>query len=155
MILKLSGPDRAQFLLAFVGLIVACAPAPRVFLQYGDEFRQAELENFLAANPLAAGENIKVTTLGQGPAASHHIVQIRDREVPHVHKAHDATVTVLQGRGYLMMEKRRVELAAGDVVYIPRGAVHYFVNTHSEPTVAFAVYSPPFDGKDTIPVKVP
>ena len=80
-------------------------------------------------------------------------MQIRDREVPHLHKLHDATVTMLKGQGYLILEKRRIELTAGDVVYIPRGAVHYFVNTASEPTVAFAIYSPPFDGKDIVPVK--
>jgi quercetin dioxygenase-like cupin family protein len=138
---------------ALIGLFPACASAPRFFLQYGRELKQSELEKILVENPLRGDENIKVTTLGQGPAASHHVVQIRDREIPHIHKLHDVTVTMLKGQGYLILEKRRVELTAGDVVYIPRGAMHYFVNTHSGPSVAFAVYSPPFDGKDMIPVK--
>lgn len=136
-------------------LLAACAPAPRLYLQYGNEIKQAELEKMLAENPLAPGENIKVVTLGQGATASHHVVQIRDRETPHVHKSHDATVMMLKGQGYLMLETRRVEIKAGDVVYIPRGAAHYFTNTDREPAVAFATYSPPFDGKDTHPVTVP
>jgi mannose-6-phosphate isomerase-like protein (cupin superfamily) len=136
-------------------LAFSCAPAPRVFLPYGTEFKQAEIAQVLAENPLGASENIKMTTLGQGQGASHHLVQVRDREKPHVHKLHDGTVVVVKGQGYLMMENRRIDLSASDIVYIPRGAVHYFVNTASEPTVAFVVFSPPFDGKDTVPVEKP
>ena len=138
-----------------LSVFFACAPAPRISLQYGTEFKQAEIEKVLAENPLGASENIKITTLGQGQGVSHHLVQVRDREKPHVHKIHDGTVVMVKGGGYLMMENRRIDLSAGDIVYIPRGAVHYFVNTASEPTVAFVVFSPPFDGKDTVPAEKP
>jgi mannose-6-phosphate isomerase-like protein (cupin superfamily) len=143
------------FVLSVLSLLFACSPAPRISLQYGTEFKQAEIEKVLAENPLGASENIKITTLGQGQSVSHHLVQIRDREKPHVHKIHDGTVVMVKGGGYLMMENRRLDMSAGDIVYIPRGAVHYFVNTTSEPTVAFVVFSPPFDGKDTLPVEKP
>jgi mannose-6-phosphate isomerase-like protein (cupin superfamily) len=133
----------------------ACVPAPRVSLQYGAEFKQVEIEKVLAENPLGVSENIKITTLGQGQGVSHHVAQIRDREKPHVHKIHDGTVVMVKGHGYLMMENRRIDLSVGDIVYIPRDAVHYFVNTASEPTVAFVVFSPPFDGKDTVPMETP
>lgn len=145
-------PARRAVGLAF--LLVACAPAPRFLLQYGRDLKQFELDKILADAPLLPGENIKVTTLGQGTTGSHHLVQIRDREAPHLHKAHDVTVTLLKGQGELILDQRRIALRAGDVVYIPRDIVHYFVNTASEPAVAFAVYSPPFDGKDTVPVQV-
>ncbi len=124
-------------------------------LQYGTEFKQAEVDKVLAENPLGAGENIKITTLGKGEGVSHHLVQVRDREEPHIHKIHDGTVVMMKGRGYLMLENRRIDLSAGDIVYIPRGAVHYFVNTATEPAVAFVVFSPPFDGKDTLPAGRP
>ena len=133
-------------------LLLACAPAPRIFFQYGTEFGKAELAKVLAENPLGASENIKLTNLGYGQTVSYHIVQIRDRETPHMHKAHDGTVVMMKGRGYLIMEDQRIDLSAGDVVYIPRGVVHYYVNSASEPTIAFVTFSPPFDGKDTIPV---
>ena len=138
-----------------LSVFFACAPGPRISLQYGTEFKQTEIEKVLAENPLGASENIKMTTLGQGQGVSHHLVQVRDREKPHVQKIHDGTVVMVKGGGYLMMENRRIDLSAGDIVYIPRGAVHYFVNTASEPTVAFVVFSPPFDGKDTVPVEKP
>jgi mannose-6-phosphate isomerase-like protein (cupin superfamily) len=109
----------------------------------------------LADNPLGPGENIKLITLGQGQSASHHIVQIRDRESPHLHKAHDGTVIVLQGRGYLVMDTRRITLTAGDIVHIPRGVPHYYVNTDLEPAVVFVIFAPPFDGKDNVPATMP
>ena len=133
-------------------LTVACSPAPQIALQSGAELQQTDLEKILADHPLAANDNIKITTLGQGRAVSHHVVQIRDREKPHLHQQHDGTVFMFKGSGYLIMDKRRVDLSAGDVVYIPRGTVHYFVNTGRDPAVAFVVFAPPFDGKDIVPV---
>ena len=135
--------------------IFACSPSARISLQYGTEFKQAEIEKVLAENPLGASENIKITTLGQGQSVSHHLVQVRDREKPHLHKIHDGTVVMVKGGGYLMMETRRIDLSVGDIVYIPRGAVHSFVNTASDPSVAFVVFAPPFDGKDTVPAEKP
>ena len=149
---RFSGRTLGLFALS---VFFACAPAARISLQYGTELKQAEIEKVLAENPLGAGENIKITTLGQGQGVSHHVVQIRDRENPHLHKLHDGTVVMVKGHGYLMIENRRIDLSVGDIVYIPRGAVHYFVNTASEPTVAFVVFSPPFDGKDTLPAEKP
>lgn len=132
---------------------VACTSQPSFYLQYGDQLTETDLKKVLADNPLPADQNIKVTTLGQGRGVSHHMVQIRDREIPHIHKEHDLTVVVLKGEGYLMLGTERVELERGDVVFIPRETVHYFVNTFYQPSVALAAFSPPFDGKDTIPVE--
>jgi mannose-6-phosphate isomerase-like protein (cupin superfamily) len=129
---------------------VACTPYPRFYLQYGDQLTESDLKKVLADNPLPTTENIRVTTLGQSRGVSHHVVQIRDREVPHIHKEHDLTVVVLKGKGYLMLGTKRVELAKGDVLFISRGTAHYFVNTFDQPSVALAAFTPPFDGKDTI-----
>lgn len=131
----------------------ACATTPYLFLQYGSELKPIDLAKALAENPLGPNENIKMMTLGQAQSVSHHIVQIRDQEAPHMHKTHDGTVVMIRGSGYLTMANRRIELSVGDIVHIPRGAAHYFVNTGGEPAVAFVAFSPPFDGKDVVPVK--
>jgi mannose-6-phosphate isomerase-like protein (cupin superfamily) len=62
---------------------------------------------------------------------------------------------MVRGRGYLVMDTRRITLAAGDIVHIPRGIPHYYVNTDLEPTVAFVIFAPPFDGKDNVPATMP
>lgn len=136
-------------------VLLACAPSPRFYLQYEGGFSQSDLDRILAANPLPVSENIRLTTLGLAKEVSHHIVQIRDREPPHIHKERDATVILLRGQGYLMLDGRRIDLTAGDVLFIPRRAVHYFVNTFGEPSVALAIFSPAFDGKDSIPAEKP
>jgi len=149
--------NRRLISLAVLGMLFGCTPSqiPYVFLQYAKELRQANLAKVLADNPLGPGENIKITKLGQGPGASHHVVQIRDRESPHLHNAHDGTVIVVRGRGYLVMDTRRITLTAGDIAHIPRGVPHYYVNTDLEPTVAFVIFAPPFDGKDNVPATMP
>ena len=141
------------FLVFLFSQTLTCTPYPRFYLKYGNQLTESHLNKILAENPLPPGQNIKVVTLGKGEGTSHHVVLIRDRETPHVHKKHDLTVVVLKGEGYLMLGKIRINLTRGDVLFIPRGNVHYFVNTYYKPSVALAAFSPPFDGKDTIPVK--
>ena len=155
MILRLKRNSLALLFAAGLGLLSGCVSAPHFYLQYGDEYREIDLEKILADNPLAPGENIKVVNLGRSASASQHIVQIRDREILHVHKLHDGTVILLRGQGYLVLADKRIDLKAGDVIHIPRGVAHQYVNGAGEPTVALAVYAPAFDGKDTHPVAVP
>jgi len=155
MILKSKRLSCGLLLFAVLALASACVSGPHFYLQYGDEYHELDLEKILADNPLGPADNIKVTNLGRSASASQHVVQIRDREFLHVHKLHDATVTMLRGQGYLVLAKQRVKLKAGDVIHIPRGVAHQYVNTTGEPTVALAVYAPAFDGKDTHPVNLP
>lgn len=155
MALRSKGTGLSAVLSVFFLILLSCASIPRFYLQYGRQFTQSDLDRILAENPLAPTENIRVATLGQTKEVSHHVVQIRDREVPHIHRDHDLTVVMLRGQGYLMLEGKRIELNVGDVLFVPRSVVHHFVNTFDEPSVAFVVYSPPFDGKDTVPVEKP
>jgi len=155
MILRLRRNSFAIFLAAGLGLVSACVSGPHFYLQYGNEYRELDLKKILADNPLAPGENIKVANLGRSASASQHVVQIRDREMLHLHKLHDGTVTMLRGQGYLMLADKRIDLKVGDVIHIPRGVVHQYVNTAGEPTVALVVYAPAFDGQDTHPVTAP
>ena len=152
MTIKPSSRKPFSVFIFWFGIACGCAPAPRVFLPYGAAWTESDINQVLALNPLPATANIKVTTLGQGRRVSHHVVQVRDRESPHIHKDHDLTVTVLRGEGYLTVGGRRVDLTVGDVIFIPGGTVHYFVNTDRQPSVALAIFSPPFDGKDNIQV---
>ena len=155
MISTLRKTSLAICLVCGMMFLAGCVSGPHFYLQYGSEYRELDLEKILADNPLAPGENIKVANLGRSASASQHIVQIRDREILHMHKLHDGTVTLLRGQGYLVLADKRIDLKAGDVTHIPRGVAHQYVNGASEATVVLAVYAPAFDGKDTHPVNVP
>jgi mannose-6-phosphate isomerase-like protein (cupin superfamily) len=157
MVVRAANIRLAIFWLALAWPIHGCTPSilSYAFLQYGKELRTVDLAKMALENPLGPEENFKLTTIGQGQGSSHHLVQIRGQESPHLHKMRDATVMMIRGRGYLVLGGKRVTLAAGDIAHIPRGVAHYYVNTDIEPTVVFVVFAPPFDEKDTIPAKLP
>ena len=99
-------------------------------------------------NPIDKDENIKVTPLFKNEDSSHFIIQIRDREKPHIHETHDLTVIVKKGKGILHLGKDELPMRQGDIAFIPRGILHYFVNTSSEPSVAYTIFTPFYDSKD-------
>lgn len=133
--------------------VAGCATVPRLVLPDTNGASQKDLDALLAAAPLAAGENIRAVALGHTETSSYHLVQVRDRERPHVHAVHDFSVTLLRGSGTLFVAGAAHELHPGDVAVVPRGTAHYFVNAAATPSVAFVTFSPAYDGKDQVPVE--
>lgn len=101
-----------------------------------------DLERLLAAQPLAPGENIKSVVLARNERSANLLVQVRDREPRHYHADSDITVFLLRGRGVLELGKQTFSVQAGDVLHIPRGLVHAYINHGPQPGVALVVYSP-------------
>jgi quercetin dioxygenase-like cupin family protein len=135
--------------LVALGLAAACArPAPRLVV--GSLAR--DLDAFLADHPLGAGQTIRADGAGRSAGASYHVVQVRGREQPHRHAAHDLAVLLLRGAGTLTLGDERVRLRAGDAAVVPRGVAHWFASDGREAAVAFAVYTPPLDAPDVVPV---
>jgi len=149
----------AAWLAGLLLLTIGCAaagppstpPAERAGTLYIGS-KALQWEEIVRANPLGPGEQIKGVPLLSQPAVSHLIVQIRDREQPHIHLEHDATVVMLRGRGRLVLRERIVSLRTGDAIFIPRGAPHYYVNDAPEPTVVLAIFTPSYDGTDAVVV---
>jgi mannose-6-phosphate isomerase-like protein (cupin superfamily) len=131
--------------------VAACAATPSVVVSEGGTPRAVALPALLAARPLADDQNIRADLLGQSPALSTHLVQVRQREAPHLHAQHDLTVTLLRGRGTLHAAGRVLPMRAGDVAVVPRATVHFFVNEGTTPAVAFVTFAPPHDGTDQVP----
>jgi quercetin dioxygenase-like cupin family protein len=141
----------APLLLVLLTAVGACAPRPpHAVVGLLDDGVAA----FAAEHPLAAGQAMRVDEVARTPAASYHVVQARGAESPHRHLVHDLTVHVLSGGGVLVLARRRVPLRAGDVVLIARGVTHWFTPGGREPAVALAVFTPPLDGPDAVPVDV-
>jgi len=102
-----------------------------------------------------AGVPLLAVKVGETAAASYHLIQVRAAERPHRHLDHDALITLLRGRGELHLGDRVLSLQCGDTVLIPRGTIHWFVNGSRHPAVAFATFSPPYDGQDMVPADAP
>ena len=113
------------------------------------------LEQWLKAHPMSAVQQIADQEISRGEGGSTHIIQLRTGHPMHVHQQHDLIAILLQGRGTLTLDSRRLELKPGAIVSIPRGVPHAFQTKGSEPAVAYVTYFPSYDGIDTIPVPEP
>jgi mannose-6-phosphate isomerase-like protein (cupin superfamily) len=109
------------------------------------------LESLLTEHPLEAGKTFQVTEIGRDTASSHHLVWIVDKEQPHRHDGHDLFVVMLRGHGTFRMGGETRPLSEGSIVYVPHGTVHAFTNLSGAPAASYAIYFPPFDGKDRVP----
>jgi quercetin dioxygenase-like cupin family protein len=139
---------RARVGLALAALLAACGPrSPRVVLGP----LAGGLDPFVAAHPLAPGQDFRADEVGRTTSASYHLVQVRGHERPHRHLAHDLTVLVMRGKGTLTLGAERIDLAAGDAAVIRRGEVHWFSNGGRGPALTLAVFAPPLDAPDSVP----
>jgi mannose-6-phosphate isomerase-like protein (cupin superfamily) len=106
----------------------------------------------VARVPLAAGEGFKIAEIGRDGSSSHHIVALRGREPIHRHDLHDLLVITLEGHGSMLLGEQERAIGPRSIVYVPRGAVHAMRNLSPGVMYGYAVFTPPFDGKDRVPV---
>ena len=137
-------------LLLGLGFVAACGRVPTTgSALIPGQPSHAEL---LTAHPMPRTSNIHVVALGTAAGNSRHLVQIRDREEPHVHRRHDLVVFLLRGHGTLHRDGGDLEMGPGSIAAVDRGTPHWFENRGSEPAAAYVVFSPPFDGADVDPI---
>jgi mannose-6-phosphate isomerase-like protein (cupin superfamily) len=60
-----------------------------------------------------------------------------------VHEDIDQILTFVSGTGDAVVGGQRSEIAQGDLVVVPAGTRHNFVNTGPSPLVLYTVYGPP------------
>jgi quercetin dioxygenase-like cupin family protein len=150
-----------RLLLFALALIAPCliAPAdetpPMLDALLGDERVRAPLASLAERVPLAEGQDFRVEEVGRDAGTSHHIVAIRTAETPHRHDHHDLFVVMVRGRGTWRVADETQPVGEGSILYIPRGTVHAFGNESDDDAIAYAVYSPPFDGVDRVEVGTP
>jgi quercetin dioxygenase-like cupin family protein len=132
--------------------LAACSTTPPPAFLVVDAGRVRDVVSDPPPAPLAAGENIRATPRLAAEHASVALVQIGDRETPHVHSRYDLTVVLARGQGTLWLAGTPTPMRAGDAAFIARGTPHWFVNDGDTPAAAVVVYAPPFSGPDTVPV---
>lgn len=94
------------------------------------------------------GKDVAIKTVRQTDAASYHVVRLLKAEKPHVHDRSDLTVFVLSGSVNMHFVGRVVPVGPGQVIDVPKGAFHWAENASAEPSFAYVVFTPAFDGKD-------
>ena len=137
----------------WLALLTGCTARPRILVADSTRLTATDAESLAAQHPLGPTENIKSVPIARTAAFSTHFVQIRNRESPHAHVTHDLVVALLRGSGSMYVRGLPTSVRPGDVVVVPRGTPHYFVNTGDEPAAAFVTFAPPFDGTDQVPAE--
>ena len=67
---------------------------------------------------------------------------------PHSHDGYDETIYGLEGMLTWTLEGVPVDVGPGNALFIPRGAVHHFDNTHDADAKALAIVTPGILGPD-------
>ncbi|WP_461832366.1 cupin domain-containing protein [Aquifex sp.] len=113
-------------------------------IQVLDELIEEKSKNVKEIEAVKLNETENITQL---------LVFIRTSEKPHYHAEHDLTFVVIKGAGELYLDGRVEKLKEGDVAFIPKKAVHFYRNT-ADVSVILAVFSPKYDGKDSVKVEI-
>jgi mannose-6-phosphate isomerase-like protein (cupin superfamily) len=151
---RLGSPCGALALLLVASPAAAQGEAAVVDAIFPDGRMTEPIDSLISAIELAEGEDFRVVELGRNEHSSHHLVFIRDREIPHRHDRHDLFLVVLRGNGGMLQGSEERPVGEESVIFIPRGGVHAFRNAAAEPAVAYAVFTPAFDGQDRVDASV-
>lgn len=148
------------WLIAFA-LISGCSsqrgkdPASQNRLLTHDPPEAASFESIIQQSALHPDQNVRQLLIHQGERMSVHLVQIRDREQPHLHTRYDLFVLLVEGEGTMWLQDEPLEMTTGDVAVISRGTRHHFVNHGGEPASALVVFAPAYDQSDREAVNEP
>lgn len=61
----------------------------------------------------------------------------------HIHTDAEEVIYILSGKGISGVNDTEVEMRAGETMFVPRGAVHWFYNPFDEPVEMLFVYTRP------------
>ena len=140
---------RALTLALLLGPLACSTAVPPAVLDAGfANGRLTQSLESLAADRLEPDEYVRRRELGKDPHSTHLLVWVRDREVLHRHDEHDLLAVILRGQGEMHLGSEERTVGPGSILFIPRGQVHAYRNTGAEPTVVYAVFYPPYEGKD-------
>lgn len=112
------------------------------------------LQTYPAWSAEESAKEIATRLTGITKEASTHLIRIRTAEPPHIHKEHDAVVFILSGTGRVHLNGQTIPYKPGDVVELPRNIPHWAENTGADATTVYAVFTPPYDGKDRVLLEV-
>lgn len=99
----------------------------------------------IAKTPIDPAVGIALVPGVAEPGVSIGLAVVADRIKPHYQKISDEIYYIVQGEGTLTVDGETRNLRQGDTVAIPKGKVHGFVNTGSEPCLVLFASGPKFE----------
>jgi len=126
------------------------ASSPGIVVAGKTDFFLGNAREAIQKNPIGAEEKTKLFALFENADHTANIIQTRGAVPSHHHAEHDELVVILEGKGTFTIEGQTRDVAPGDILVIPRGAVHSYVHQGDGVTAVVSVFSPKFDPKDRI-----
>lgn len=93
---------------------------------------------------------IRSLALYSDSACSSFLLEIDRTVKPHLHRNHTEHVVVLSGKGTMKLGDNRLEIKAGDVIFIPKSTVHSVEVVGAIPLKVLSIQAPFFDGQDRV-----
>lgn len=101
--------------------------------------------NNMAQTPIDPEVGIAIVEGVAEPGVSCSLAVVKDRIRPHYQKVSDEIYYIVRGQGILTVGNEQQPLTEGDVAAIPKGQVHGFVNTGTEPCLVLFASGPKFE----------
>jgi mannose-6-phosphate isomerase-like protein (cupin superfamily) len=92
---------------------------------------------------------VNILNLGAGRSQSSHLFVIPSSLASQLNSENDLTFTILKGKGIATVKGESMNVKKGAVVFVPRGDTFGYVNKGKKPTLALAVFSPPYEAAGT------
>ncbi len=108
--------------------------------------------NLLSENFGKKGE-ISRRSVAQYENFAFTLVSIGKPEEPHIHQKSDLIVILLEGEGEINIEGEKKYVKKGDIIFIQKNKVHFFVNKGTKTALALVISSPPLQKEDYLPTK--
>jgi mannose-6-phosphate isomerase-like protein (cupin superfamily) len=142
---------RSQVSAAMVVALACLAVSPTACTKYEDRM----LGN-LAGGPLARDwkslarayekePQVNILNLGAGRFQSSHLFVIPGSLASQLNPENDLTFTILKGKGIATVQGETMNVKKGAVVFVPRGDTFNYQNKGRKPTLALAIFSPPYE----------
>lgn len=92
--------------------------------------------------------NIKAVTLHDDENTTVYMIFIKQAVRKHLHQYHTEVITVLAGRGRMMLGGEYFNIKKGDHIIVPPNTPHAVITTSSKPLQVLSVQTPQFLGQD-------
>lgn len=135
------------------GMTVIAQSSAKVWLCVPQVNAPTDAEKLAEQLTLTPDAPLARKVLAQTDHATIAAVAIRTAEPFHRHEKSDLLVILLRGKGEMTVGDRKLPMQSGDIVFIPKGVPHRFVNTDATPSIGLALFAPPFQQGDTVPVQ--
>ncbi len=109
-----------------------------------------EVTNLKDIQPHKEYENILIKKLDTDSNSTSFVIWIKKGVKSHKHKTHSEIISVIEGEGIMIINKKSFDIKSGDYFRIPKNTFHSLEVKSKKPIKVLSVQSPEFLGKDRV-----